>query len=238
MKINNEIKHLEREIKHDFDEAIEYIKEPPHIKMIKILTILIIIGVFGYIIYNNLIVSHEYNYFYDIGGEEDAKKPYLTPIDRVSDIIIEEGINYRNQKKQLSYFEIPIKKKYEVIKIQTKLKENFPKDGKFLIGIKEGPGWDYKFNEAYNFEIDSSIKDEWILVKTSFDIIGDDAYITSRGAIIAFNVPHLAPSEIKTNTQYLPIDWIEITVYKSGIIEKIKEGTPFFQALKEVMGIK
>ena len=57
---------FEKKIKWDVKEAIEHIKEPKHIKILKILVIIIALGVIGFLIYNNFLVSKEFNYFYDI----------------------------------------------------------------------------------------------------------------------------------------------------------------------------
>ena len=242
MKINKEIKnlekefkHLEKKIKHDFNETIDYIKEPTHIKILKIIIILIALGIIGFVIYNNFIISKEFNYFYDIGSKEDARKPYLTPLGRISEVIIEENINYRNLTGHLVYFEIEIPKGSKDINIKTIFKDNFPDNFKFYLGARNQEKWSYQYNSISDkgpVNINSS---EWRIRETEFSIKSDNLYIRNGKLSLFLNAEHLRGDLIQTNTQYIPIDYIDITVYKPGMIERMNQGESFWQALKGVM---
>src|SRR3989344_9468540 len=56
------------EVKEIEQDALKYIKEPKHIKIISLLIPILIIA---YLIYANFLVSQDFNYYYDIGSESD-----------------------------------------------------------------------------------------------------------------------------------------------------------------------
>ncbi|MBU1246259.1 MAG: hypothetical protein ABIJ20_03680 [Nanoarchaeota archaeon] len=236
-KRNKKIKPFEKEIKNSLDEAIDYIKEPKHIKILKILVVLIVIGLLGFLIYNNILISKEFNYFYDIGGERDTKKPYLIPAKRVSDIIVEEGVNYRNLTGHLVYFDVLVSRGAENINIEARYKENFPEKAKFYIGARDREEWHYKNSKIYDSREYNQTGD-WSIAKTGFSIEEDNISIMRGKLILAFNIPYLDQNETEYANyinNYIPIDYINLTIYKPGMIERIKRGESFLEALKGVM---
>ena len=56
---------------------------------------------------------------------------------------------------------------------------------------------------------------EWLITETTFNI--EELYIKDNKLSLLFNIPHLAKEEYKNYT--IPIDWINITVYKPGLIK-------------------
>ncbi|MCK9568243.1 hypothetical protein M0R72_04800 [Candidatus Pacearchaeota archaeon] len=66
----------------------------------------------------------------------------------------------------------------------------------------------------------SSPKEEngWKIASLSFNIKEDDLYINDDKLNILFNAAHLNQNKNNTNTYYIPIDWINITVHKRGIL--------------------
>ena len=62
------------------------------------------------------------------------------------------------------------------------------------------------------------IDNDWIITETSFNIKKDNLFIKDNKLSLVFNIPHLSNDEFKNNT--IPIDWINITVSKPGLIKK------------------
>ncbi|MBU3912554.1 MAG: hypothetical protein KKE50_00530 [Nanoarchaeota archaeon] len=142
----NIIERVEEELKKDAHNTWEFIIEPKHIRILKILAILIPIMILGYLFYANFLISRDFNYFYDIGSLEDAKKPYLTPLARVSEI---ENSEYRNMLLSLVYFNVPIPRNSETILIQTRFKDNFPNKSVLSLGAKDKEEWHYIYNPIF-----------------------------------------------------------------------------------------
>lgn len=210
-EIAKEEKALEKEIKKDIGGIIDYAKEPKHIKIIKIFAILAVIGIIGYLLYANFIISQDFNYFYDIGSEQDAKKPYLTPISRVSDIVNEN----REMTDGLVYFTANIPRGSETISVQARFKDNFPNNSLMSIGASDNStAWHYKYNLIFST---SNTTGQWLIGSTTFNIKQDKLSIKNNQLSILFNMPHFSKG-FKNNT--IPIDWINITVHKPGLIEK------------------
>ena len=152
MKLNKKIKHLKKGIKHDLNETREYIKEPKHIQFLKILAVIIALGIVIFLTCNNLLISKEFNYFYDIGGEEN----YFSSEGRFSEGVIEDGINYVSLKHGLVYFNIPITKGSEDISVLTKIRNNFPEEQqKINLGAKDEKEWHYHYNQIYSFPLNN-----------------------------------------------------------------------------------
>jgi hypothetical protein len=58
---------------------------------------------------------------------------------------------------------------------------------------------------------------DWIIVETEFDLVEDKLWVNDQGELsLVFNVPHLAEESNYT----IPVDWIDVTVYKPGAWEK------------------
>jgi hypothetical protein len=217
---------FEKKIKWDVKEAIEHIKEPKHIKILKILVIIIALGVIGFLIYNNFLVSKEFNYFYDIGGEEDAKNPYLTPTDRVSDIQMWENISYRNLTWGVVYFYQELPTGSDKIRVNVKFMNTLPKDYRLSIGIKDKEEWSYTYNLPYQ---NLDVNQEWTEVTGEFFV--DKIYIQDKMASLILTSPYFWETNFDNP---IPIDYINITVYKPGMMERMKNGESFIEALKGV----
>ena len=79
--------------------------------------------------------------------------------------------------------------------------------------------WHYKWHPVYN-QTDSN-KNKWLIVETEFNIKQENLSIKNNQLSVVFNIPYLN----QNSTQYsnfsdytIPINWINITVYKPGII--------------------
>ncbi|MFH0906216.1 MAG: hypothetical protein V1824_02680 [archaeon] len=197
-------------------------KEPKHIKSTKIIVIILAIGLIGYIFYENYIINQTFYYYYDIGSEQDAKKPYLTPAVRVSDIIEEEEVNYRKLTGGLVYFYVDIPRNSEIIYINAKIKDNFPYKKKMSLGASDDSEiWHYKWYNFYN-QSDSN-KNNWIDVNTYFNIQEENLSMENSRLSLIFNNPYLDQNKteyINYTNNFIPVDYIEITIYKPGIFEK------------------
>ena len=208
---------MESEIEH----FLEKLSEPKYIRILKILVVVIAVLLVGYIVYSNFIMSQTTTYFYDIGGEKDAKKPYLLPTERVSKII-EGNINYRNLTGHLVYFNIPIPRGSETINIQTRFKDNFPKNTKMFVGARSNEETEYKYNLI--FESNSQAKEiNWVVKSIQFDIKKENLLLMNNKLSLVFHNNHLTPIKNETNTQYIPIDYIQIEIYKPGLIDKWRD---------------
>ena len=158
-ELTDKIRVTEENIKRLEKEIEEYVTDLRYIKLIKFAVLIIPLVIFGYLIYNNFIVSQDFTYFYDIGSEKDN---YLSPATRISDKIIEEDVNYRNMTGHLVYFNVPIPRGAETIKVQAKFKDNFPKNTKLRFGAKDQEVWHYVYKEVFNSNNNSNEK-EWII---------------------------------------------------------------------------
>ena len=149
------------EVESKLEEGWEYLAEPKHIRVLKIIAILIPLIILGYLFYANFLVSQDFNYVYDIGSIEDAKTPYLSPVARVSEIENGSGDmtdnssgdygseNYRNIIANLVYFNINIPRNSEEISIQTRFKDNFPNNSVMSLGAQDRAEWHYLYKPAF-----------------------------------------------------------------------------------------
>lgn len=180
------------------------IKEPKHIKMSKLLVLLIPLIIIGYLIFSNFVVAQEFEYFYDIGGNEEN---YLTPNTRVSEIVIQDP-DYRNINNNLVYFDVPIARGSESIKIQVRFKDNFPKDWTMSLGAKDEQVWHYTYNSIFNPAFENL--DE-------FDKIGNVYLINPDLLLISYEeLKYEEGIAIATNDQYTPLTNI-ISGYKDKL---------------------
>ena len=115
-------------------------KKEVNMKILKtIIMVFIPLFFLGLILYFH-IMPKNFNYFYDIGTEQDN---YLSPIERISDKIIQEDINYRNLTGHLVYFEVPVPKEGSSLKIVAKIKD-IPANQIISLGVKDQEEWHYK----------------------------------------------------------------------------------------------
>lgn len=118
-----------------------------HIKLAKILIFLIPILIILYLIYTNILVSQEFNSFYDIGSSSEN---YLSPSSRISNP--ENGT--RNLTSNLVYFNIPIPRGSKVITAQVRVKDVF-NNSVFILGAKDRQEWHYNWHTIYNPALES-----------------------------------------------------------------------------------
>ena len=151
--IKKEEQKIVEEVKEEMGEGWKYFTEPKHVRILKIIAILVPIILILYLLSLNFLISRDFNYFYDIGGKQDAKTPYLSPLVRVSEII-NETPNYRNMISGLVYFNAPIPRGSETLQIETRFKDNFPENSKISLGAKDQEVWHYFYNPLYNSGLD------------------------------------------------------------------------------------
>ncbi|MDP2940113.1 MAG: hypothetical protein Q8O13_08560 [Candidatus Omnitrophota bacterium] len=145
-----DIKQTEKEILKEVRKKLNF--APKHIKVFKIIAMLIPVLLILYIFYSNLIISHDFRFFYDIGSlrESAGNAVALSPLNRISDAANESGITYRNLTSSLVYFDVPIPRGADSVQIEARIKPNFPATASMLIGAKNGPEWNYSYKKAYN----------------------------------------------------------------------------------------
>jgi len=131
----------------------EKLKEPFYIKIIKLLIILIPVLMILYILSLNFIINQAFLETYDIGSEKD----YLSPADRVSDKGIEGDITYKNLTSQLVYFNVPVIRGADYIIYEIKFKDEFPDDGRMLLGAKNKEEWSYANELIYSKTLEKLI---------------------------------------------------------------------------------
>ena len=60
------------------------------------------------------------------------------------------------------------------------------------------------------------VEEGWIYSETEFNL--DELYVNKDGKLsFVYNAPHLGRNE--TSEYAVPLDWINITVYKSGVFK-------------------
>src|SRR3989338_8816915 len=189
------------ELKIVEERALDYIREPKHIRIIKILIILIPLVILSYLLYAHIFSEREFNYFYDIGGEGDN---YLTPLQRISEKF-EDGENYRNLTQNLVYFNSPIVPGSKNVKVEVKFSDSFNQDSIFYVGAKDKQVWHYDFKPIYNPSLSDdsnfiyyqgayktsdkldNLKREQILEGTNFVIASDNKLLMKERKDINFS---------------------------------------------------
>ena len=192
-------------------------KKNTYVRITKLLIIILIPLIFLELIFYYNTSPRDFYYFYDIGNEEDN---YLSPANRISDKIIEDDLNYRNLKEGLVYFDVPIPKRAEFINVQVRFKDNFPKNSKFSIGARDKEEWHYLYRWIYNDSKKNPLDSNWHIEEKMFDFEEDKLILRNNKLSVLFRAPHLSPTKNQTNTKYIPIDWINITIHKKGWFEK------------------
>jgi hypothetical protein len=205
-------------IEKDISQAEKWVKEPRHIRVLKVIAVLLAVGLIGYLITVNFLISQDFNYFYDIGGSEDAKNPYLAPGDRVSDVLTEGEIHYRSFDKGIIYLDAGIPRGFEYLLLSIKFKSSFPENYSFFVGVRNLEEWGYDFRE-----IDSQPKkfneSSWVSSsEIKFYKSADNLYFANGKLNVALRAPHLwegYPDKV------VYIDWINLTMHKPGLFEKM-----------------
>lgn len=114
---------------------------------------LIPIIVLGYIGYINLLpFGGTLTYLIDVGGEDTAGETRITgPFNRISDKMMVEGTTFRELQKSGVHFELEDHRLgiTEEVEIRVRFKDNFPADGKFLMGATEKERQSYYWKDIY-----------------------------------------------------------------------------------------
>ena len=186
----------------------------------KIIIIIIAFSIIGFVIYSNYIASHEFVYFYEIGGNDDITKNYLGPNYRVSEVFQDENnsLTYRDLTSQLVYFDVPIARGSKDLLVEVKFKDDYPLNSKMIMGARNGNEWNYVWKDVYVKKDDSL--SQWKNQSVSFYLNDDKLYLRDGKLSLVFNNYHLHPDRNQTNTNYISIDWIRVTVNKPGVFDK------------------
>jgi len=120
-------------------------------RLVKVLVLLIPVFLIGYLIFANFIASQEFSYVYDIGQEGES---YLTPSERISEVVNEEDVDYRNVAGHLVYFDVPIARGIERVRVKMRIKNNLPAGGKASIGARDQEEWHYNSHLVYDPSLD------------------------------------------------------------------------------------
>lgn len=171
-------------------------------KSLKIAAWAIPVLVILYVLYANFIASHTFNYFYDIGSDADVSRPFLTPLNRVSDA----SDGYRNLTSQLVYFDVPIARGSDRISVDVRFKNPYP-EGRILLGGRDDVEWSYFSKHLYNpYLEDLGIDRMFFRVNPSMPEINSFSEIPA-GAIIAtdMDVP-LVPNEFDFELSSLTVE--------------------------------
>jgi len=187
-KIEEPIEEVVEKVEEVEKEVYDYFTEPKHIKILKIIALLIPLVIIGYLMVNNFLVAQEFNYFYDIGSEREN---YLTPVTRVS----EQTDGYREMTGGLVYFDVPIARGSEKVNIKVKFKDNFPKGWTMSLGAKDQEVWHYTYNSIYNPTLNNL--DDFNKIENVY-LINSDKYLVpiedlkyERDAIVAVDKPYV-----------------------------------------------
>ena len=150
-KVEKTADEVEKELGEIEARIKEYMKRPTHVRVLRFLAVLIPVVIILYLISANFIVAQEFNSFYDIGSDGEN---VLTPVERVSEIVNDGDLNYRELTGHLVYFDVPIARGAETIYIQVRIKDNLPEKGKITLGARDQEEWHYLYKSLYNPLID------------------------------------------------------------------------------------
>jgi len=139
--------------KRDVKVASRFVKKeekeyPTLFKVLHFLILLVPVFILSYLIYVNFITFQEFNYFYDIGSEQDVSKPYLSPLNRISEADVNSS--YRNLTSQLVYFNVLIPRGSDSVHVLVRVKDGFPESGSMYIGGQNKVEWSYLSKIVYS----------------------------------------------------------------------------------------
>jgi hypothetical protein len=171
-----------------------------------VLVILAALAIAAYLLVPNFLPGKNFNYFYDIGSSQDASSSYLTPIDRVSEIITDSDTNYRSLIGPLVYFSVPIPEGSNTVKIDFRFFNNLPENQNLKLGARNQEEWNYTF---HSLKI-SSQTGQWQVVHDEFNLQDENLLPMDGKLSLAFYALYLFDN---TANHSIPIDWINITVH-------------------------
>jgi hypothetical protein len=187
-KLQKDVERYEKGLKKEYKGILRYFTAPKYVRILKILVIIVVFGIIAYLIAANFLLSQEFTYFYDIGSETDARSSYLSPLERVSEI----SDNTRNLSHSLVYLNALLVRGAESIKVQTRLKENFPVESKIMnLGAKDKQEWHYYWKPIYSdslYYIDSyEKKDNVYGINDNLPLLNEEELKNQQGIVIATN---------------------------------------------------
>lgn len=147
-------------------EEIKKIKKSTSFKfnfipLIRIIIIVLVLFLIGYLLYANIFSHQKFNYFYDIGSSVDAASPFLSPLSRVSLVSNEtqdnQTISYRSITSDLVYFSVPIPAGSDSVHALVRFKDVFEDDTIYL-GARDKEVWSYSLMALYNPELEHLTK--------------------------------------------------------------------------------
>lgn len=185
-------------------------KDNGTVKFFKFLILLIPLIILGFIFYQNFVASQDFHYNYDVGGSIDAKKPYLTPLVRMSNI--DNITSSRNITSALVYFDVPIPARSNTINISITVLNTLPYNYTLKIGAKNGSEWNYS-NQIVFQNTNKSLRGKWVTVNATFNM--SNLYLKNNKLNVLITLPHFYNENFKNYT--IPIDYINITVHKDGL---------------------
>lgn len=188
-KVSEEIIEAERKIAEGItkaeSEVEDYVTAPRHVKVFKILALAIPIVVIAFLLYANVIASHDFNYLYDIGSEGEK---YLTPTNRITEPVAGEP-NYRALTSQLVYFDVPVARGAETVEVEVKFRDVLPSGATMSLGAKDQDVWHYTYHSIYNPALDSLNEFESegnvYRVNTGLDVVTLNELRDMNGVVIA-----------------------------------------------------
>lgn len=136
---------IEKRVDKYYTEKTQVNKKRTRIS--KIIIAIIPLAMLFFLVYNNFLVSRDFNYLYDIGSEGDK---YLTPIARVSEPAEDNGVSYRGLTEALVYFDAPVPLGSESLKIQVKFKDTLPDNWTMRLGARDQEVWHYNYHFIHN----------------------------------------------------------------------------------------
>ena len=217
-KFKKNLKHIEKEIKQEFDGSVNHNKEPKYIRILKIIVILIAVCIIIFILANNFLISKDFHYFYDLGDETDFRSSYLTPTGRISDVFVEGDITYRNLISDLVYFNVNIPLGSSDIFTAIRFKENFSENYELNLGAKDQENWHYTYNKIYSPELSNLIKfnniDNVYLINPSLNPLTLEELRYERNVVVASDKLYTPLPNIISN--YQPKETIINTSLRGG----------------------
>lgn len=176
----------------------------------KLLIYLIPLFFLIYLGYSHFIDSQEYIYFYDIGTKEDLENPLLSTQGRTSEPILDNELNYRKLEFPLIYFDVPLPRKVNDIKVEIRFKDNFTTDYPFKLGVRDEDEWHYRYWEELLIQNEVG---NWTILQGTFYFNG--IKVKNNKINFLIDTPNINNSNEEGNIVY--VDWIKITFHRKGL---------------------